>query len=77
MWGGIRLSDVLKYVGIDRQDLSHVCFASYATLCEDDEFYGASITLESALEENRDVLLAYEVSCFPFCMALDLIYNRR
>jgi len=62
LWGGVRLSDVLKYLGVVSQASSHVCFASFATLCEDDEYYGASIPLESALDDSCDILLAYEMN---------------
>lgn len=63
-WGGVRLRDVLDHVGIQPGN-SHVCFASYATLCQDDEFYGSSITLERATRLEDDVLLAFEVCPKP------------
>ncbi|KAF6757078.1 Oxidoreductase, molybdopterin-binding domain-containing protein [Ephemerocybe angulata] len=64
-WGGIPLRDVLLHCGIqpttDNEQL-HVCFDSYATLCEDDTYYGASIPLERALDEAADVLIAFEMN---------------
>ena len=64
-WGGIRLRDLLLHCGIqdqaDNNTQLHVCFSSYATLCEDDTYYGASIPLERALDEAADVLIAFEV----------------
>lgn len=60
-WGGVRLSDLLQHVGVNGQDKHHVCFESHATLCQDDTYYGASISLERALDPLQDVLLAYEV----------------
>lgn len=68
-WAGVPLRDILLQAGIQPPNLSmgqeedklHVCFASYATLCEDDEYYGASIPLDRALDEDADVLIAYEV----------------
>lgn len=62
-WGGARLRDVLqhlKFISDNNTDL-HVCFASYATLCQDDEYYGASIPLRHVLDEDAGVILAYEV----------------
>lgn len=62
-WGGVRLSDLLKYVGIlAHQEALHVCFESHATLCQDDTYYGASIPLVKALNPDEDILVAYEVN---------------
>ncbi|KAK7454549.1 hypothetical protein VKT23_011302 [Stygiomarasmius scandens] len=62
-WAGARLKDVLEHAEIDVNDPSkHVCFASYATLCQDDEFYGSSVPLDYAKEAENDVLLAYEMN---------------
>lgn len=63
-WTGVRLSDVLKYAGIQSDGAAHVCFASHATLCEDDHYYGASIPLVKAIAPDGDVLLALEVRPF-------------
>jgi sulfite oxidase len=63
-WGGVRLCDLLKRIGVHTGDYAHVCFASYATLCEDDEYYGASIPLKKAITPEDDALLAYEVCEF-------------
>ncbi|KXN85866.1 Sulfite oxidase [Leucoagaricus sp. SymC.cos] len=63
-WGGARLRDVLHYLKLipdDNTDL-HACFSSYATLCQDDEYYGASIPLAKALESDQGVILAYEMN---------------
>lgn len=49
----------------------HVCFASHVTLCQDDACYGSSIPLQRVLDEEGDVLLAYEVSV-PFDGKLDV-----
>lgn len=61
-WGGVKLCDVLKYAGI-QDDSAHVCFTSYATLCQDDIYYGSSIPVERAMNAEDDVLLAFEVCC--------------
>lgn len=64
-WAGVPLRDVLMRCGVvvpqGSEHGMHVCFASYATICEDDSYYGASIPLETALSEDADVLIAYEV----------------
>jgi len=60
-WGGVRLADVLNFAGVKIDEHAHVCFASYATLCQDDEYYGASISLPKALNQDGEVLLAFEV----------------
>jgi len=66
-WAGARLKDVLEHAEIDVNDpRKHVCFASYATLCQDDEFYGSSVPLDYAKEAENDVLLAYEVCVVCF-----------
>ncbi|KAJ3905385.1 Oxidoreductase, molybdopterin-binding domain-containing protein [Lentinula edodes] len=64
-WGGVRLRDVLNHVGVQVDNQSHVCFASFATLCQDDKYYGASIPLAKALRMEDDVLLAYEMNDEP------------
>lgn len=63
-WGGVRLRDIVLRSGIGQQvplDQLHLCFASHITACEQDDWFGASIHLEEALNEQRDALLAYEV----------------
>ncbi|KAF8072101.1 Oxidoreductase, molybdopterin-binding domain-containing protein [Lyophyllum atratum] len=63
-WGGVRLCDVLSHAGVQDGN-SHVCFASYATLCQDDEYYGSSITLQRATNLEDEVLLAFEMNDEP------------
>jgi sulfite oxidase len=68
VWGGVRLRDVLDHVRVtagDDSNLLQVCFASYATLCQDDDYYGASIPLTKALKLEDDVLLAFEMNDEP------------
>ena len=62
-WGGVRLRDVLVDAHVDLDGAHHVQFASHVTPCEDDAYYGASIPLEKAMDEQGDVLLAWEVCC--------------
>lgn len=64
-WGGVALRDVLQHAGVDdgggNNTSKHVCFASYAEVCENDDWYGASIPLGKAMDPDGDVLLAFEV----------------
>jgi sulfite oxidase len=64
-WGGVRVCDVLARAGVRTDENAHVCFASYVTVCQDDEYYGASIPLAKALNPDDDVLLAFEASLDP------------
>ena len=63
-WGGARLSDLLSKANIrdTTDDASWVTFASHVTSCEEDDWFGASIPLHKALNEDGDVILAYEAS---------------
>ncbi|KAJ7494581.1 Oxidoreductase, molybdopterin-binding domain-containing protein [Mycena galericulata] len=61
-WAGVRLCELLKRTGLQISADDHVCFASYATLCQDDNFYGASIKMSKAMCPEEDVLLAYEMN---------------
>ena len=66
-WAGARLRDVLLAVGVEPDAATarlrgwHVCFSSHVTPCQDDKDYGGSIPLETAMNPEGDVLLAYEV----------------
>ncbi|KAF9267649.1 molybdopterin binding oxidoreductase [Marasmius fiardii PR-910] len=67
-WGGVRLRDVLDHIGLQTGSSNtprHVCFASYATLCQDDSYYGGSVPLAKAMSLEDDVLLAYEMNDEP------------
>ncbi|KAJ3509063.1 hypothetical protein NLJ89_g5420 [Agrocybe chaxingu] len=64
-WGGIRLRDLLQHIGVDEQQCKHICFDSYATLCQDDTYYGASVPLSKVMDKTEDVLLAYEMNDEP------------
>lgn len=65
-WRGPKLKDILTNAKVTLKDdeKGHVAFASYATPCQEDEWYGASIALERAMDEDKDVILALEV-CSP------------
>ena len=65
-WRGPRLRDVLvaaglKDEGVTNEDKLHVQFACHAVPQQDDDYYGASIPLERAMNEDADVILAMEV----------------
>ena len=75
-WGGVRLREVLMRAGFTSDNPRngnggseqnpyeglHVLFASHATPCQDDEYYGGSVPLARALDPTADVLLALDVS---------------
>jgi sulfite oxidase len=69
-WRGVRLRDVLIHAGVDAsltQDAlegKHVWFASHATPCQDDSYYGGSIPLSRALDPDMDVILAIDVRIY-------------
>lgn len=63
------MKDVLEQAGVtiqkDKYKDAHVAFACYQTLCQDDEFYGASIPLSRALDPSSSVLLALSMNNKP------------
>jgi sulfite oxidase len=61
VWTGIRLSDVLKDMGVKSDETSHVQFEG---MDRDPTFtpYGASIPLSKAMDPRADVILAYEMN---------------
>lgn len=66
-WAGVSMRELLHSAGAVEDGLTgmqglHLCFASHISACQDDDWFGASIPLEKALNEDDDVLLAYEVS---------------
>lgn len=67
-WSGPRLKDILSKAKpkLSEEEKGHVAFASYATQCQEDDWYGASIELQRAMEEDKDVILALEVSVPSF-----------
>ncbi|TFK40068.1 Oxidoreductase, molybdopterin-binding domain-containing protein [Crucibulum laeve] len=64
-WGGVLLRDLLQHTGVQLDGNMHVCFSSYATLCEDDGYYGASIPMNKVLGAADDVMIAYEMNDEP------------
>lgn len=62
-WAGIPLRDVLLYAGVKLDPSSPNAHVQFANLdkCQDDDYYGGSIPLDKALDEDGDVLLATDV----------------
>jgi sulfite oxidase len=62
-WAGARLADVLRAAGVAPASGTsmHVCFGAHATAVQEDDWFGASLPLDAALDPEGDVLLAYEV----------------
>jgi sulfite oxidase len=55
-WTGIKLSDFLQAHGIDKTSGKHLCFSG------SDQPYDASLSIEHALDPNKEVLLAYKMN---------------
>jgi len=69
-WAGVSMREMLLRAGApDKSDKRiqnlHLCFASHVVPCQDDDWFGASIPLGKALDEDGDVLLAYEMNGQP------------
>ncbi|KAJ5104350.1 hypothetical protein NUU61_001697 [Penicillium alfredii] len=68
-WRGPRIRDVLFRAGL-RDDATHTCpgceihvaFACYQVRCQEDTWFGASVTLERCLREDGDAILALEMN---------------
>jgi sulfite oxidase len=75
-WGGVRLNDLLHRAGVakteTREDL-HVCFASHAAVCEEEDWFGSSVPLSKALSDEGDALVAYEVRVSLEVLVLNII----
>lgn len=72
-WRGPKLVDVLAKAGVDEKLMKaddgtwkgHVAFACHETQVQDDTWYGGSISLERALMNEADVVLALEMNGEP------------
>jgi sulfite oxidase len=62
-WTGVRLKDVLEYLGIDlkNKDIKHVHFVGLDS-DPTGSTYGASIPVEKVLNDNGDVLIAFQMN---------------
>lgn len=63
-WTGVRLADVLKVMGVESDETSHVQFEGLDTDPTSTP-YGASIPLSKAMDPRGDVILAYEMNGQP------------
>lgn len=65
-WTGPRLKDVLERAQIslskDEQKNAHVAFSCFAVPCQEDTWYGASVPLSRAMEQDKDIILALEMN---------------
>ncbi|TDZ17637.1 Sulfite oxidase [Colletotrichum orbiculare MAFF 240422] len=59
-WRGPKLRDILDAAGVAHNPEAHVAFSCYQSETEKDSWYGASIELERAMDENREIILALE-----------------
>ncbi|KAL0934576.1 sulfite oxidase [Colletotrichum truncatum] len=64
-WRGPRLMDILKFAGVEVVEDGHVAFSCYQAETEKDSWYGASIELERAMDESREIVLALERNSKP------------
>lgn len=73
-WKGPWIRDVLVRAGLRDEAVHptremHVAFACYQVRCQDDYWFGSSITLERCMREDGDAILALEVG-------LPMVYGR-
>ncbi|KAL4904382.1 hypothetical protein BDW74DRAFT_178964 [Aspergillus multicolor] len=65
-WKGPRLADILRRAGVDKSRKGlHAAFSSYQVECQEDKWFGGSVELERALDEEADVILALEMNGAP------------
>lgn len=62
-WKGPKLKDILNKAGVDLTDwkTAHVEFACHQAVCQQDDWYGASLELERVMADDAEILLALEV----------------
>ncbi|KAI1121383.1 sulfite oxidase-like protein [Nemania abortiva] len=63
-WRGPRLRDVIQAAGVQLCQ-GHVAFSCFQSKTQDDDWYGASIDLTRAMNEDADVILALERNSLP------------
>ena len=68
-WKGPRVKDVLNEAGVNIEDwkTAHVEFACHQAVCQQDDWYGASLELDRVMADDAEVILALEVHCFAPC----------
>ena len=62
-WKGPRVKDILNEAGVDIEDwkTAHVEFACHQAVCQQDDWYGASLELDRVMADDAEILLALEV----------------
>ncbi|KAF1817543.1 sulfite oxidase [Eremomyces bilateralis CBS 781.70] len=70
VWTGPRIRDVLLKVGLDQKAQEemgswHVQFACLGFDCQDDSYYGSSISLARAMDYGKDAILALQLNGKP------------
>jgi sulfite oxidase len=63
-WTGVKLVDVLKYVGVKEEDVAHVLFQGLDKDIEN-VYYETSVPAETVFDPRRDVILAFEMNGEP------------
>ncbi|XP_012288877.1 sulfite oxidase isoform X2 [Orussus abietinus] len=63
-WTGVRLCDLLNYLGVNENDYDHVQFEGL-DLDSSGMPYGASIPISKAMDPRGDVILAYKMNDQP------------
>lgn len=69
-WTGPRLRDILNKAEVTIPDSrnAHISFACSATPCQDDTWYGGSISFERGMREDGEVILALDVRYLIECI---------
>lgn len=64
-WKGPRIRDVLLKAGVGEEGKGlHVAFSSYQVKCQQDEYFGGSVSLKRCMREDGEAILALEVCSF-------------
>lgn len=65
-WEGPLLKDVLLKAGLEIEESrwkeTYAAFSCFQTKVQDDDWYGGSITLDRAMRDDAEVILALKVS---------------
>ena len=62
-WKGPKLRDILQKAGLTCSTFEgqHAAFSCFQTPVQGDDWYGGSIELERAMDDDADILIALEV----------------
>ncbi|EPQ54335.1 molybdopterin binding oxidoreductase [Gloeophyllum trabeum ATCC 11539] len=68
-WAGVSMRQLLLAAGVrppaEHDKPLHLCMGSHIAACSDDNWFGTSISLEKAMDEEGDVIIAYEMNGHP------------